>query len=114
MMVKPGITRLDKYVDSRYTLVTTAAKRARMIGREQHDGEIDSDEQPVSIAVNEIADGKVGYVRSDEIRKARKWEREKYDAIAALNETIHEENQQYGSTEEDDTEVSDEKPETDE
>ena len=31
MMTKPGITELDKYVDSRYTLVSMVAKRARMI-----------------------------------------------------------------------------------
>ena len=32
MMIKPGISELSKCVDSRYTLVTMAAKRARMIG----------------------------------------------------------------------------------
>ena len=32
MMIKPGISDLSKCVDSRYTLVTMAAKRARMIG----------------------------------------------------------------------------------
>ena len=31
MMIKPGISELSKCVDSRYTLVTMAAKRARMI-----------------------------------------------------------------------------------
>ena len=91
MMVKPGITRLDKYVDSRYTLVTMAAKRARMIGKAEHDGLIDTKDKPVTVAVNEIADGKVGYVRSDEIRKARIWEKEKYEAIIAMTETAHEE-----------------------
>ncbi len=35
MMIKPGITELSKCVDSRYTLVTMAAKRARMIGTER-------------------------------------------------------------------------------
>ena len=38
MMIKPGISDLSKCVDSRYTLVTMAAKRARMIGEERmHD-----------------------------------------------------------------------------
>lgn len=38
MMIKPGISELSKCVDSRYTLVTMAAKRARMIGEERmHD-----------------------------------------------------------------------------
>ena len=35
MMIKPGISELSKCVDSRYTLVTMAAKRARMIGEER-------------------------------------------------------------------------------
>ena len=40
MMIKPGISELSKCVDSRYTLVTMAAKRARMIGEERmHDME---------------------------------------------------------------------------
>ena len=32
MMIKPGISELSRCVDSRYTLVTMAAKRARMLG----------------------------------------------------------------------------------
>ena len=35
MMTKPSITELDRSVDSRYTLVAMAAKRARMIGHER-------------------------------------------------------------------------------
>jgi DNA-directed RNA polymerase subunit omega len=67
MMIKPGITTLSKCVDSRYTLVTMAAKRARMLGEEMNrnqseDAPVDS-RKPVSIAVDEIASGKVGYVR---------------------------------------------------
>lgn len=63
MMTKPGITTLSKCADSRYTLVTMTAKRARMIAKE-HEGFAESgDEKPVSIAVQEIAEGRVGYVR---------------------------------------------------
>ena len=66
MMVKPGITTLSKCVDSRYTLVTMAAKRARMLGEEKQETEeaapIDT-RKPVAIAVDEIASGKVGYIR---------------------------------------------------
>ena len=63
MIIKPGISTLEKCVNDgcRYVLVTMAAKRARMIG---HSGEglaeADSD-KAVSIAVAEIAQGKVGY-----------------------------------------------------
>lgn len=66
MMIKPGITTLSKCVDSRYTLVTMAAKRARMLGKEINNAEegapVDT-RKPVSIAVDEIASGTVGYVR---------------------------------------------------
>lgn len=45
MMIKPGISELSKCVDSRYTLVTMAAKRARMIGEERmHDMDAYGDE----------------------------------------------------------------------
>ena len=40
MMIKPGITELSRYVDSRYTLVTMVAKRARMISDEQNRAEV--------------------------------------------------------------------------
>ena len=62
MMIKPGISELSRRVDSRYTLVTMASKRARMIVERG----VDDPNQvikPVSEAVSEIADGKVGYVR---------------------------------------------------
>lgn len=62
MMIKPGISELSRRVDSRYTLVTMASKRARMIGGKGTD-DPDQVAKPVSEAVREIADGKVGYVR---------------------------------------------------
>ena len=65
MMIKPGISTLATCVDSRYTLVIMAAKRARMIG-ESGEGLVNCDvKKPVSIAVAEIASGKVGYIRHD-------------------------------------------------
>ena len=63
MMIKPGISELSKKVDSRYTLVTMAAKRARLIG-ENSEGERGL--KPVSRAVQEIADGKIQYCRGEE------------------------------------------------
>ena len=64
MMIKPGISELQKSVDSRYTLVAMAAKRARMLGGKEDDNGKQII-KPVSVAVEEIADGKVGYVRHD-------------------------------------------------
>lgn len=93
MMIEPSITQLDKSVDSRYTLVIMTAKRARMIGKAQHDAEAEKTEKqnvrtekPVTIAVNEIAQGKVGYVRSEALAKAQEYEAEKIAAIQSLND----------------------------
>lgn len=92
MMIKPGITSLDKCVDSRYTLVSMAAKRARMIGKAKNTDEMyDDGEKPVTIAVNEIMDGKVGYVRSGRIKSAQEWEEEKFAAIQNMSEETAEE-----------------------
>lgn len=66
MMIKPGISTLSTCVDSRYTLVTMAAKRARMLGKNNEEALVSCDsDKPVSIAVAEIAAGKVGYIRHD-------------------------------------------------
>lgn len=84
MMIKPGINTLSSCADSRYTLVTMAAKRARMLGTST-EGLVPCDiKKPVSIAVAEIAAGKVGYIRNDEIRG--KEQKESYnDFILAAN-----------------------------
>ena len=89
MMIKPGITELSRYVDSRYTLVSMAAKRARMVSEEQNSAEVydPKADKPVTVAVNEIAKGKVGYVRSESIKRAEEWEKEKAEAISTLAET---------------------------
>lgn len=89
MMIKPGITELSRYVDSRYTLVSMAAKRARMVSVEQNSAEIYNPraDKPVTIAVDEIASGKVGYVRSEAIKLAEEWEREKAEAVSNFVES---------------------------
>lgn len=89
MMVKPGITELDRCVDSRYTLVSVVAKRARMIGAERNNPDIPYSatlEKPVTQAVNELSQGIVGYVRSKAIQKAREYEEEKLEALSLFNE----------------------------
>ncbi len=78
-MIEPKIDALLDHVDSRYTLVILAARRAREInsyysqlgeGRGEFvpplvEGGIDS--KPLAIALEEIADGKVVYERTDPI-----------------------------------------------
>lgn len=63
MMIKPGISTLEKCVEDgcRYILVTMAAKRARMIGDDAECLVTCDSDNPVSKAVVEISTGKVGY-----------------------------------------------------
>ena len=92
MMIKPGITELSRCVDSRYTLVSMAAKRARMIGEktEENDGAFTA-VKPVSIAADEISQGKIGYVRSEAIKAAEEYEAEKAAAIQSYSDAQPEE-----------------------
>lgn len=78
MMIKPGISTLSKCVDSRYTLVSMASKRARMIG-ESGKGLVPCDsDKAVSIAIHEIAEGKVSYIRNESaVRRDNDWEEKK-------------------------------------
>ena len=84
MMIKPGINALSSCADSRYTLVTMAAKRARMIGEDGASLVPCDVHKPVSMAVAEIAAGKVGYIRHNSKKEAE--EQNSYDDfIAAAN-----------------------------
>lgn len=65
IMIKPGITTLSRCVDSRYTLVTMVAKRARMIGKNVEGLVPCGSKKAVSVAVEEVASGKVGYIRRE-------------------------------------------------
>jgi len=65
-MLYPSINELLKKVDSRYTLVMLVSKRARQLV-EGRSPLIDAEtSKPVSIAVQEVADGKISYTRPDE------------------------------------------------
>jgi len=64
-MIYPSMSSLlSKVENSRYTLVIATAKRARML----QDGAPKliqcSSEKPVTIALNEINEGKITYVRT--------------------------------------------------
>ena len=84
MMIKPGINALSSCADSRYTLVTMAANRERMIG-EDGDGLVPCDvHKPVSIAVAEIAAGKVAYIRHN-TKKEKENQNNYDDFVAAAN-----------------------------
>ena len=66
-MLYPSINDLRKKVDSKYTLVSLAAKRARdLIDGMPPLVDIPVD-KPVSIATEEIAEDKITYKRSKEL-----------------------------------------------
>ena len=66
-MLYPSINEIRKKVDSRYTLVIMAAKRARDIvdGQPILTDEVDEFEKPVSVAAYEINDDLVTYTRGE-------------------------------------------------
>lgn len=62
-MIYPSLDELLKHVDSRYTLVTTAAKRARKILEEAKADE-EKTVKAVSIALEEINSGNIKIERT--------------------------------------------------
>ena len=59
MMLYPAMKDLLNKVPSRYKLVTVVAHRAREIAGEAELAGEPLDEKPVSIAIQEVADGKL-------------------------------------------------------
>lgn len=58
-MINPSILQLLEKVDNRYELVVITAKRARqLIAGDKRLSDVDSN-KPVTIAINEIYEGKV-------------------------------------------------------
>ena len=66
MLVKPSVTDLLTKVDNRYTLVIATAKRARQISTGSDVLSETDDVAPVSIAADEIEDGKVTVCEEEE------------------------------------------------
>ena len=65
---EPSLDQLLDKVDSRYALVVMAAKRARVLTDKTNAGVIQGNEKPVSIALREIAAGKI---RARRLREKR-------------------------------------------
>ena len=59
MMVKPSITDLLKIIDNRFELIVATSKRARQIADGSTPLTKVEEESVVTLAVNEIAEGKV-------------------------------------------------------
>lgn len=69
-MLYPSIDKLLEVVDSKYTLVTVAAKRARQIQEEKNQLiENPQSLKPVGIALEEIQEGKLSYEQAESTSK---------------------------------------------
>ena len=64
MIYPPLSSLLDKVENSRYTLVVATAKRARQLSEGSHKLTRCASEKPVTIALNEINENKITYVRT--------------------------------------------------
>lgn len=58
-MLYPPVADLLKHVDSRYLLVNVVTHRARQIAAEAEAFQEDLPEKPVTLAIQEVADGKL-------------------------------------------------------
>ena len=59
MMLYPPMNKLLEQVPSRYMLVIVVAQRARQIASEAEENGISLDDKPVTLAIREVAEGKV-------------------------------------------------------
>ncbi len=64
-MLYPAMNKLTSYVPNRYMLVNVVARRARQIAEAAEETGSHLDEKPVTIAINEVADGKLDATRMD-------------------------------------------------
>ena len=65
-MLYPAVSELEKATKSRYALVLMIAKRARKLAEDAEEGKIELTEKPVTMAINDIANGKV-YIKNPEV-----------------------------------------------
>ena len=63
-MLYPAMNKLTQYVPNRYMLVNVVARRARQIADAAEEAGEYLDEKPVTMAINEVAEGKLS--RPDE------------------------------------------------
>ena len=59
MMLEPPMNKLLEQVPSRYMLVNVVAQRARQIASAAEDAGIPLDENPVTLAIHQVAEGQV-------------------------------------------------------
>lgn len=65
MMLKPAMKDLLNQVSSRYQLVNVVAHRARQIASQAEDEGYPLTEKPVTLALNEVAEGKIELIEEE-------------------------------------------------
>lgn len=68
-MLYPPMAELLKHVDSRYLLVNVVARRARQLSIEAEQENYKLEEKPVTLAIREVAEGKLTASMKDEYLK---------------------------------------------
>ena len=68
-MLYPPVANLLKNVQSRYLLVNVVAQRARQIAEEAEEFNQELTEKPVTLAIREVADGKISASVKEEYKK---------------------------------------------
>ena len=64
-MLYPAMGRLTSYVPNRYLLVNVVARRARQIAEEAEEAGEHLDEKPVTLAIDEVAEGRINASQMD-------------------------------------------------
>jgi DNA-directed RNA polymerase subunit omega len=64
LVIEPPMESLMEKVDSKYSLVVATAKRARQLVNDANKLEKSETNNPVVVAINEINDNKITYVRT--------------------------------------------------
>ena len=67
-MLYPPVADMLKNVDSRYLLVNVVAHRARQIALEAEEFQEELTEKPVTLAIQEVADGKLSATVKEEYK----------------------------------------------
>ncbi len=65
MMLYPPMNQLTASVPNRYLLVNVVARRARQLAQEAEDKNEKMVEKPVTLAIQEVAEGKLSVAAAD-------------------------------------------------
>lgn len=68
-MLYPPVADLLKNVQSRYLLVNVVAQRARQIAQEAEELQEELPKKPVTLAIEEVAEGKLSATLKEEYKK---------------------------------------------